>query len=291
MEDMDSDISGENSEDLVYNYDVINLKEETNPFHAKVKDTLFIYNKHVNSTGDSKMRTQDSDEELNPDKAIASPRLLAVEIQIWMNFEAPRDAIFVVADDIAIFLFKEKMNIVVTPFKITDVRDFVLAENVPSACAIQVDESVEEKIGRSHLIFESKSMGMIMRYIIEREYEIEIDFCDSLPIRERGVENDFCFTTLDSIRQNMKDENNNGTVRATINSPMHVLEEGGVFSSDTWVPIFGILTNLGLFRYDRLQPLEILPKIMRLHNLSLTPLKGIVNGRPNCFKLDYMNDA
>ena len=63
-----------------------------------------------------------------------------------------------------------------TPFKITDVRDFVLAENVPSACAMQVDQAVEDRIGRSHLIFESKSMGLIMRYIIEREYEIEMDF-------------------------------------------------------------------------------------------------------------------
>ena len=41
-----------------------------------------------------------------------------------MNFEAPRDAIFVVADDIAILLFKEKKNIVVTPFKFTEIRDF-----------------------------------------------------------------------------------------------------------------------------------------------------------------------
>ena len=57
LEDMDSDISGENSTDLVYNYDVINLKEETNPFHAKVKDTLFIYNKRANNTGDSKTQT------------------------------------------------------------------------------------------------------------------------------------------------------------------------------------------------------------------------------------------
>ena len=39
----------------------------------------------------------------------------------------------------SIFLFKEKKNIVVTPFKIQEIRDLVLAENVPSACVIQVD--------------------------------------------------------------------------------------------------------------------------------------------------------
>lgn len=110
-------------------------------------------------------------------------------------------------------------------------------------------------------------MGLIMRYILEREYEIEVDFSDSVPIRERGVEKDFCFTELDVLRQEKKDEDNNGTVRATANGPLHILEEGGVFSGDTWVPIYGIMTNLGLFRYDRKQPLMTLPKIMRLPQL------------------------
>ena len=81
----------------------------------------------------------DSDEDLSPDKALSSPKLLAVEIQIWMSMDAPKDAIFVLAADPAIFLFKDKKNIVVNPFKIEDVRDFILAENVPSACAMQVD--------------------------------------------------------------------------------------------------------------------------------------------------------
>ena len=62
----------------------------------------------------------------------------------------------------------------------------VLAENAPAACTIQVDPEVEDKIGRSHLIFESKSMGLIMRYVLEREYDIEVDFCDSVLLRERG---------------------------------------------------------------------------------------------------------
>ena len=206
LEDMDSDIDNDFSADLNYNYDVINLKEESNPFHNSVKDILVIYNKRVNN-GDTKgVIKADSDDEVSPEKALASPTLLAVEIQIWMNLDQPRDAIFVLVADIAIFLFKEKKNIVVTPFKIQEIRDLILAENVPSACTIQVDQSVEDRIGRSHLIFESKSMGLIMRYVLEREYDIEVDFSDSVPIRERGVEKDFCFMELDERRQEKKDE-------------------------------------------------------------------------------------
>ena len=88
MEDMNSDISGDFSADLEYNYDIVNLKEENNEFHTPVKDTLFIYNKRVNTTTDTKAtRGQDSDDEFNPDKAIASAKLLAVEVQIWMNLD------------------------------------------------------------------------------------------------------------------------------------------------------------------------------------------------------------
>ena len=86
------------------------------------------------------------------------------------------------------------------------------------------------------------------------------------------------------------DEENNGTVRCTVNSPLHILEEGGMFKSDTWIPIYGIMTNLGLFRYKREAPLETLPKIMRLHRLKLTQIAQVYNGKRNCFKLDYIND-
>lgn len=53
--------------------------------------------------------------------------------------DAPKDAIFVLAADTVIFLFKDKKNIVVNPFKIEDIKDLILAENMPSACAMQVD--------------------------------------------------------------------------------------------------------------------------------------------------------
>ena len=111
-----------------------------------------------------------------------------------------------------------------------------------------------------------------MRYVLEREYEIEVDFCDTVPIREQGLQKDFFFQELDAIRKEKADEENNGTVRCTVNSPLHILEEGGMFKSDTWVPIYGLMTNLGLFRYEREAPLEMLPKIMRLHRLKLTPI-------------------
>ena len=79
-------------------------------------------------------------------------------------------------------------------------------------------------------------------------------------------------------------------MRCTINSNLHVLDDGGIFSNDNWQPIHGIMTNLGMFRYDRNKPLQILPKIMRLHQLAVSRKKGNYKGKNNCFVLDYIND-
>lgn len=120
-----------------------------------------------------------------------------------MNMAEPTEAIFVVVSDIVIFLYKKRKTVVVNPFKIQEIPEMVCAENIPSACTIQVSEQVEGRIGRSHLIFESKSMGLLMRFIFEQEYEIELDFCDSVPIRISGNERDFCFTELEEIKKDL----------------------------------------------------------------------------------------
>lgn len=161
---------------------------------------------------------------------------------------------------------------------------------MPSACTIQVSEEIEHKIGRSHLIFESKSMGLLLRHVLEREYDIEVDFCDAVPMRESGQERDFCFSELDEIKTEIADENNNGTVRCTVDSNLHIWDEGGMFASETWKPIYGIMTNLGMFRYNRDTPMEILPKIMRLHGLSIQPVSGSYKGKRHVFILNYIND-
>ena len=53
-----------------------------------------------------------------------------------MQMTEPSEAIFVLVNDIAVFVAKQKKNIVVSPFKIQEIRDLVLAENVPSACTL-----------------------------------------------------------------------------------------------------------------------------------------------------------
>lgn len=76
----DSDIDGDLSADaLNYNYDVINLKEDTNPYHNAIKDVLTAYYKHIG---------EDKNEENDPTRALQSRTLMAVDIQYYMKLGA-----------------------------------------------------------------------------------------------------------------------------------------------------------------------------------------------------------
>ena len=82
-------------------------------------------------------------------------------------------------------LYKGKgHNIVMPSIKVNDIQALVLAESMPSAAALHFSENIEEKVHRSHLVFESPNLGLLMRYLLEKDYTTEIDFCNEVTIRE-----------------------------------------------------------------------------------------------------------
>ena len=129
--------------------------------------------------------------------------------------------------------FKNKKS-AITPISMDSILNLYLAENVPSACAILVDEDTERKIGRSHLILESPSMGLLMRYVLERGYKLELEFTDTLNIRINKKEDDFNFMMLSDRRQEMQAEFSSGVIRSTMDGIMELYIEGGIFSSAEW---------------------------------------------------------
>jgi len=84
MEDFDSDLDGSDmSAALNYNYDVINLKDETTSAHFNAVKEVLDY-RHRN-TGD----LNDSDEKFDAEKAIKSLSTLAIDVQISMILGEP----------------------------------------------------------------------------------------------------------------------------------------------------------------------------------------------------------
>ena len=189
----------ENAEDfesnaLHHNYDMINLRlrpevEEESPFRQACIKELEKYYKKIKDT------------ESNAQMVIDSKSLFAVDIQIYLREDKGSEAILVLAEGTVLMLFKFNKAPVVHPFPITAFQNLMLAENVPSACTIEVDAETEKKINRSHLVLESPSMGLLMRYMLERDYTIEIDFTDSVPIRINDKDVDFCFEDLNVQRE------------------------------------------------------------------------------------------
>lgn len=102
-------------------------------------------------------------------------------------------AILVITEGVMVMLFKARKNIVITPVKIDDIEALILSSNVSSAASIAFKEDVEGKVGRSHLIIESPSMALLMRFLLEMDYPIEIEFADDVNMREGGKAVDFYF--------------------------------------------------------------------------------------------------
>ena len=193
----------------------------------------------------------------------------------------------VLAEGIVLILFKGNKSPVVQPFPITSFTNLMLAENVPSACTLEVTPETEKEINRSHLVMESPSMGLLMRYVLERDYNIELDFTDAVPIRINGKDEDFCFNDLLVQREIAQLEENSGVVRSTFDGPIYIYVEGGFLSSSTWARSYCVLTNLGLFMFNEKDVLEP-PELIGIKTLKFTTMKGQKrNGKTNLFELEY----
>ena len=279
----------ENAEDfestaLNHNYDMINLRlrpddeEPENPFRRPCIEQL---TKYFNKIGDK---------ESNPQMVIDSKSLFAVDIQIYLKEDKGSEAILVLAEGTVLLLFKFNKAPVVTPFPITAFTNLMLAENVPSACTLEVNAETEKKINRSHLVLESPSMGLLMRYMLEREYNIEIDFTDAVPIRIGGKDIDFCFEDLNVYRAIAAQEENSGIIRSTFDGQIYELEGVGMFSKGTWKSCFSVMTNVGFYIFNEKDLLEA-PELLGIKTLKLETMRGQKRaGRDNLFELTITID-
>ena len=186
--EIDSNIDDNLSDRVQRDYDFIGIKEVDSPYQEAAKKILQNF---YNKSGDKKS---------NAAEAFTMQSLFAIDSQVYTRND-PAESIFIIANDVVIMMYKQTKQMVINPFKMEVISNLLLAENVPSACAFDVNEETEKKIGRSHIIMESPSMGLFMRYVLEREYEIELDFTDSVPIRQGNQDIDFCFMDLNTRRE------------------------------------------------------------------------------------------
>ena len=175
--------------------------------------------------------------------------MLGVDCEVYSNNKRSH-AVLCITEGIVVMLFKGNKQAVFNPISFNDVQTMFLAENVPSACALHLDEKIQGRVGQSHLIVESPSMGLLMRYVIEKNFKAEIDFCNQLEISMGGIVNEFYFEDLPIARKSEMDQWSNNVIRSVhVEDKLFQLEEN-TFTSDVWHKRFGVISNLGIFLFN-----------------------------------------
>ena len=126
-------------------------------------------------------------------KILQSKNTLAIQVTLWMRGQVKREAILVVAYGVLLLINSETKQRIYEPFNLKSIRNLLIAENTPSAAAFELDEEIETKLGTSHLIIETTSLGLLMRYILDHFFSIKLDFTDSIALNSNGCLEDFTF--------------------------------------------------------------------------------------------------
>ena len=228
------------SEGMDTNYDMIGLAQDGNKYQAGVKVALTRYND-----------TQAADEiqsraPIDVDKVVKSKSLLAVEIEVYLNMKRD-NAILVITEGTLVMLYKSNMGIVINPVHVDNIAKMYIAQNVPSAAALEFKEEVEQKMGRSHLILESPSMGLFLRYLCETT-NIEVDFCSQVMTRVGTRQEEFEFEDIPLLKEQEQNAYSSGFVRSVTQiQEMFEFKEGGFMSDNEWLRRHAVITNVGVF--------------------------------------------
>lgn len=139
-----------------------------------------------------------------------------------------------------------------------------------------MDQKMSQRLKLSHLLIESNNMGLLLKYVVEMNYKVEIKFSQEVLLNDEGP---FFFNQLQRARDMEAYERNNGRIRCTFEQTCKRYIPGSFFGSKaTWKDCTIALTNIGVFLYDHPEFATTSPDIIWIHelsaNLSQTKLQG-----------------
>ena len=241
------------SEGMDTNYDMIGLAQDGNKYQMGVKRALTQYNE-LQAADEMQSRAP-----IDVDKVVKSKSLLGVEIEVYLNMKRDH-AILVITDGTLVMLYKSNMGIVINPVHVDNIAKMYIAQNVPSAAALEFKEEVEQKMGRSHLILESPSMGLFLRYLCETT-NIEVDFCSQVQIRVGTREEEFEFEEIPLFKEQEQNAYSSGFVRSVTQlQELFEFKEGSWTSNDEWLRRHAVITNIGVFVWNEKTGKKAIPQ-------------------------------
>ena len=100
----------------------------------------------------------------------------------------------VIAHGIFILACKDTKTKLLDPFHFKSaVQSVVLAHNQAGLAALHLSEAAEVTLGFSHLLVETQSLGLLLRYIISNFKGVKLDFADSISLSENGCLDELYF--------------------------------------------------------------------------------------------------
>ena len=79
-------------------------------------------------------------------------------------------SVMVITEGVLVMIKKVNTELVMVPINVDEIEKLFFASKVPSAATIQFKAENEAKLGFSHLVIESDSLMLLLRYVYSRGY-------------------------------------------------------------------------------------------------------------------------
>ena len=101
----------------------------------------------------------------------------------------------VIVDCKVYLMYKDSKRTIYTPFDLTELTSLVMSPSNPMSAAFKLKD--QEKLGRSHIVFQNLNMGLMVRFIQELDaYWLAVEFSDQLAMVIENKAETFSFDQL-----------------------------------------------------------------------------------------------
>lgn len=86
-----------------------------------------------------------ADDKRDIETVMKSTGILAIEIDVYLTNKSQK-AVMCVINGVLILLYKKTGKMIMNPFKVDDVEVLIIADNVPSAASLKLDEEAIKQV-------------------------------------------------------------------------------------------------------------------------------------------------
>jgi hypothetical protein len=110
---------------------------------------------------------------------LSSEQAFIFSDQITIFHEKIVEACLTIVDMKVYFMFKSTKSSIYKPFDLSELSAIVMSPSNPMSAAFRLKD--QNKLGRSHIVFQNTNMGLLVRFIQELEcYWLSVEFSDTI---------------------------------------------------------------------------------------------------------------